>query len=77
MLPDRQKLLITELPEGYRVVAIDADSFVVRKPNGEDFLIPQDGHSVGVTVRPTVHPACPESRLGVKAAVSPYTDPMD
>ena len=65
MMPDRQKLCINELPEGYRLVAIEADSFVVRKPNGEDVLIQQDGHSVGVTTRPTVHPACPERRLGV------------
>ena len=77
MLPDRHKLRINELPEGYRLVAIEADSFVVRKPNGDDVLLQQDGHSVGVTTRPTVHPACPESRLGVNTAVSPYTDPMD
>ena len=72
MLPDRQKLRITELPEGYSVVAIEADSFVVRKPNGDAVLIPQDGHSVGVTTRSAIQRVRHEERLGVEnAAPSP------
>jgi hypothetical protein len=77
MLPDRQKLRITELPEGYSLLAIEADSFVVRKPNGDAVLIPQDGHSVGVTTRPTVHHVPHDERLGAENAVTSYTDPMD
>jgi hypothetical protein len=77
MLPDRPNLRITELPEGYSLVAIEADSYVVRKPNGEAVLIPQDGHSVGVTTRPTVQQAPHEERLGVESAVTSYRKPMD
>lgn len=77
MLPDRHKLRITELPEGYRLVAIESDSFVVRKPNGEALLIQQDGHLVGVTTRPTVHHVCHARRLGADSAATPYTSPMD
>ncbi len=77
MLPDRRKLRINELPQGYSLVAIEADSFVVRKPNGEAVLIAQDGRSVGVTTRPdTQHVRC-EERLGIESSVSSYRDPMD
>jgi len=77
MLPDRQKLHITELPEGYRLVAIESDSFVVRKPNGETLVVPQDGRQVGVTTLPCVHHADKTARLGRDSAISAYTNPMD
>ncbi len=77
MLPDRHNLRITELPDGYRLVGIESGSFVVRKPNGEGFLIQQDGHEVGVTTRPSVQPLSHAARLGADHAATPYTNPMD
>ena len=77
MLPDRQKLRITELPEGYRLVGIESDSFVVRHPSGQRLLMQQDGHLVGVTTRSTLrHMRCPD-RLSVESAVTGYRNPMD
>jgi hypothetical protein len=79
MLPERQKLCINELPEGYRVVGLDGCAFVVRDPRGRETLLEQDGQLYGVTTRRSFaaqhrgHAA----RLGSGTASSPYTIPMD
>jgi hypothetical protein len=79
MLPDRQKLCINELPDGYRVVGVDDCAFVVRDPSGRDALIEQDGHLTGVTTRPNFAAQHDRRarRLGAGMASTPYTRPMD
>ena len=77
MLPDRQKLRITELPEGYRLVGIESDSFVVCDPSGRKVLMQQHGHLVGVTTRSTPRSAGHPDRLGAESAVTGYRNPMD
>ena len=79
MLPERQKLCINELPEGYRVVGVDGCAFVVRDAQGRETLLEQDGHLYGVTMRRSFaaqhRPRA--TRLGRGTASSPYTIPMD
>ena len=77
MLPDRQKLRITELPEGYRLIGIESDSFVVRDPSGRRLLMQQQGHLVGVTTRSTLRNAGHPDRLSAESAVTGYRNPMD
>ena len=79
MLPERQKLCITELPEGYRVVGVDGSAFVVRDAQGRETLLEQDGQLYGVTMRRSFdaqHRGRP-TRLPSGTASSPYTIPMD
>jgi hypothetical protein len=79
VLPDRDKLLITELPEGYRVVGVGSNGFVVRHPRGRCIVLEQDGQLTGVTTRSRL--AAPRferaPRLGAGMASNPYTIPMD
>jgi hypothetical protein len=79
MLPDRQKLCITELPEGYRVVGVEDCAFVVRDPRGRHCLLEQDGHLYGVTTRRNfvARRGQRSRRLPSGTASSPYTIPMD
>ncbi len=79
MLPDRPKLCISELPEGYRVVGLDGGAFVVRDPRGRDTLLEQDGNLYGVTTRRSfaAQHRWRGTRLGNRTASSPYTNPMD
>ena len=79
MLPDRQKLCISELPEGYRVVGVDGCSFVVRDSRGRETLLEQEGHLYGVTTRCSIaaQHGRRAARLGRGNASSPYTIPMD
>lgn len=77
MMPDRHNLRITDLPDGYTLVGIEADSFVVRKPNGEGLLIQQEGHEVGITTWPSAHAGAHAPRLGADRCENPYTTPMD
>jgi len=79
MLPDRKKLLITELPEGHRVVAVGSGVFIVRDGRGRSTVLEQDGHLIGVTTRRSLAAQWGERapRLSRRAASNPYTIPMD
>jgi len=79
MLPDRQKLYIAELPEGYRVVGLDSGAFVVRDPRGRYIVLEQDGCLTGVTTRRSLAAQWAERapRLGAGVGANPYTIPMD
>jgi len=79
MLPDRQKLCINELPEGYRVVALDGPAFVVRDPQGRETRLEHDGQLYGVTMRRSFAAQHERraSRLGRGTASTPYLRPMD
>jgi len=79
MLPDRQKLCINELPEGYRVVGLDGRAFVVRDPRGRETLLEQDGDLYGVTTRRSFAAQhwARARRLGAGTASTPYLRPMD
>lgn len=79
MLPDRQKLCISELPEGYRVVGLDGRAFIVRDPRGRETLLEQDGDLYGVTMRRSfaAQRRLRARRLPTETASNPYTVPMD
>jgi hypothetical protein len=79
VLPDREKLLITELPEGFRVVGVDSSGFVIRQPSGRCIVLQQDGQMTGVTTRRSFAARWAERapRLGTRTASNPYTIPMD
>ena len=59
------------------MVGIEFGAFVISNANGHVLLIEQDGHQTGVTTRRAIHPTHAIGRLGVDAAVMPYTSPMD
>jgi len=75
----QQSLRIADLPEGYRLVGLDLDAFIVRNPNGQILLIQQDGHLTGVTTRRNlaVRHVKHAGRLGVGTATTRYTSVMD
>jgi hypothetical protein len=79
MLPERQKLCINELPEGYRVVGVEGCAFVVRDPSGREMLLEQDGELYGVTMRRSFAAQFGRRarRLGRETASNPYLRPMD
>lgn len=79
MLPDRQKLRINELPEGYRVVGLSGRAFVVSDPRGRRTLLEQDGQNYGVTMRRSFAAQrwLRARRLDRERASNPYTRPMD
>jgi hypothetical protein len=76
MLPDREKLRIADLPDGYTVVGVGDGFFIVRTPGGDDIPLGQDGHLTGVTTRRSFATAR-AGRLGAGTASAPYTDTMD
>ena len=79
MRPQREKLRINELPEGYRLLAVEPGFFVCRDPGGRQILLEQDGHLTGVTTRRRLSAPFGERarRLGMRSASNPYTIPMD